>query len=151
MKMIGRETHEIAATFIQVYGNIFEILGKLDLLSIFLLHYLGTRMEEDSCVHFNICEKKRFIEEVRLHSGKLYRIGSVDNALQKLKKTRVIRSVNNASFLIDPLYITKFINDDERKRRVILNEQWKFQKSNNVPIYSDPINEIKNHTTYSAL
>ena len=122
--------------------SIFEVLGKLDYLSILLMHYIGTRMEQDSCVHLNIHEKTKFIEVVRRESGKTFSIGSVNNALLKLKKAHFIRALSKGTFYVNAKYATRYINSDDRKRRINANEEWRFKIENGLPVYSDPTESI---------
>ena len=145
---IGREHFKIPSTFFQTYDNIFEVIVKLDFLSLLLLHYIGTRMGEDSSIYLNIHEKTRFLEEIQKHGDKHYTMGSINNAIGKLKEAGFMRSINNATFYVNPIYMTRYINNDDRKTRIVANEKWRFKKEHGLPIYTDTINAI-NQKSYS--
>lgn len=137
VKRIAKERHKITATFFMVHDNIFELYGQLNLLSILLLNYFGRIMGEDSTVHFNKFEKKKFIAFIKEYCNKEYKLGSIDNSLVDLKKAEAIRALDNATFYVNAKYITRYINNDERKRRVSLDEERKFQNKYGIPIWTD--------------
>jgi hypothetical protein len=144
VKTFGRERHKLTATFFQVHDNIFELHCKLDLLSILLLNYFGRVMGENSIVHFNRFEKNEFITFIKEHGGKEYTVGSIDNALLDLKKVEAIRALGSATFYVNARYVTRYINNDERKRRVTLDEERKFKIKYGLPVWTD---WLKKHLT----
>lgn len=139
---VAREQFKIPATFVQTFDNILEVAAKVDHVSLLLMFYIGTRMDEDSCIYLNIHEKTRFLEELQEHADKHYTMGTINNAIGTLKGAGFIRTIKNATFYVNPIYMTRYINNNDRKSRITAHEKWRFKKENKLPIYSDTIKSI---------
>jgi hypothetical protein len=136
---IIRVQKEVTVTFSMTYDNFLPVMMELNALEICLLFFLSQRTGNDGSVMFARFSKEKFQTMVEGARGRKCSKGSIDNALLKLVKKEILFRVALSTFRINPLFVTRNLDQKMRLRSLEADADTAFDKELKLQRLNDEI------------